>query len=226
MEKLTQPLRDIVASHTKTALWLGVIVFAVGAAGGVVYNGWLPITRDWAQWSMMAAGAVLVAASFLKRTQVVELDAGKITKLGIEITAPQANERVTSKTRVTVVSKEPLPDGYELRVLRGYPRVKGIVPNAMTHKTAGKLEWVAHDFDIGGAPKDTRTVEVWLVGANGTALFENWEANHSIVSKANRELKRLGEIAKQTPNIEWLPPITGFTTDMHRCQSVVVFKAE
>lgn len=226
MEKLIQPLRDIVASHAKTALWLGVIVFIVGAAGGVSYNGWLPITREWAQWSMMAAGAVLAAVSFLKQAPEVALDADKITKLGIKITAPQANERVTSKTRVTVVSDEPIPEGYELHVLRGYPRVKGIVPNAKTHKTAGKLEWVTHDFDIGGIPKETRTIEVWLVGASGTALLDNWEANHAIVSKANRELRRLGEIANQKPDIEWLQPITRFTSDMCRCQSIVVVKSE
>lgn len=226
MEKLIPLLREIVTSNNRTSLWLGVVVFVVGAAGGITYNGWLPITRDWAQWSMMAAGAILVATSFLKHNQASSLDADRIAKLGIEITTPQPNERLSSKARVTVVSKEPLPDGYELHVLRGYPRVKGVVPNAKTHKTAGKLEWIAHDFDIGGVPNDTRTIEVWLVGANGTALFENWETNHTIVSNANRELRRLGEIANQKPSIEWLPPITRFTTDMHRCQSVVVFKAE
>lgn len=225
MEKLFPALRDIVASHNKTTLWLGVILVVLGAAGGVGYNSVLPIAKTWAQVSLMVAGGVLVALSYAQQSSETSLDPDKFVELGIKIIAPQPNERVTSRTRVTVVSEQPLPKGYELQVLRGYPRQKGVVPNSKAHKTAGKLEWIAHDFDIGGAPKELRTIEVWLVGSNGAALLANWEENHAIVAKANRELRRLGELAKQQPAIDWLPPITRLTSDMARCQSVLVERA-
>jgi hypothetical protein len=221
MEKLWQIVRDIVGSHSKTMLWLGIAVFILGTAGGVRHDDWFRIADGWPQWTLMVAGVVLVGLSFRKQTPD-GLDQARIDKLGIKITAPQVNEQVTSRIRVTVVSDEPIPAGYELQVLRGYPKVKGIVPHAKTHQTPGKKEWVTHDFDVGGIPKDTRTIEVWLIGPDGDALLKTWEANHEVVAAANREARRLGELAKQKVNVEWLPPIVNFTADMHRCGAIVV----
>lgn len=220
MDKLSQILRDVLASHSKITLLLGAILFVGGAAGGVTYNSWLPIPDQWAQLSLMVAGAVLIATSFFTITPAKGLKSDELAKLGIQITAPHAGERIKGKVRVTVTSSGQVPEGYELHVLRGYPKVSGVVPNTKVHKTAEKLEWVAHDFDIGGTTGETRTIEVWLVGAGGLALLANWEANHKVVSEANRSLKTLGQ-----NNLNWLPPITRFTPDMYRCQSVVVARS-
>lgn len=146
------------------------------------------------------------------------LNSNQISKLGIRITEPQANHLVTKKTDVTVVSEKQIPDGYELHVLRGYPRQQGVVPNAKAHKASADLKWVVYDFHVGN-PKKTYTIEVWLVGESGQALLDNWQANHEIVVKANRELEDFG---KKESDMQWLPPITRVTTDMHRCQSIDV----
>jgi hypothetical protein len=221
MEKIIQLIHEVFETHSKLCLLLGVLLFVFGASGGVTYNGFAPVSQEWARLSLMGGGILLAAASFLKIDDHKELGPKEISRLGIKIISPQINERIKGTVRVTVTSDKPLPKGYELHVLRGYPRKNGIVPNAKAQKTADKLEWIAHEFDIAGVNDDVRTIEVWLLGEGGKALIENWEKNHNVVVNANRELEKLGK-----NKVAWLDPITRMTPDMHRCQSIVVVKGE
>jgi hypothetical protein len=221
MEKIIQLIHETFETHSKLCLLLGVLLFMFGASGSVTYNEFSLAPQEWAQLSLMAGGVLLAAASFLKIDDHKEIGQKAISKLGIKITSPQINERIKGKIRVTVTSDKPLPKGYELHVLRGYPRQNGIVPSAKAQKAADKLEWVAHEFDIAGVKDDVRTIEVWLIGEGGQALIENWEKNHKVLANANRELEKLGK-----NKFAWLDPITRMTPDMHRCQSIAVVKGD
>ncbi|SFU67580.1 hypothetical protein [Pseudoduganella namucuonensis] len=220
MEKFVEILRDIIKSHSKMCLIFGVLFVLLGVTGGITYNSWLPISDQWGQITLAVIGLILIAISFTDSKSSCLLTQRNIQKLGIKITYPHSNERVYGKIRVVVTSKEAIPEGFQLHILRGYPS-GGIVPNTKASQEGDKLKWTTYDFDIGGASNETRTIEAWLVGPAGTALLSNWEANHKILAAANRTLKDLG-----ANKITWFPPITALTPDMHHCCSVVVSRAE
>jgi hypothetical protein len=228
---LTKILSTLVSSTNQTLLFLGAVFFGLGAAGGVRYQSWFPIDGIEMRALMMVAGAVLVAVALMRRSEhspQVALKQSDIDALKIEIVTPMNGQDVDGRVRVHVRSRGPIPDGYELMVLRGYPKQNGVVPNQLLNKQPASLDWIADSFDIAGKTGYVRTVEVWLVGRDGQALLKNWRENHEIVATLNRNIRKLGDHLKEGAAIDvermrdWLPPITAFTADMHRCQAVSV----
>nr|WP_315243896.1 hypothetical protein [uncultured Albidiferax sp.] len=229
MKELWELFKTIVTTPTGLIALFGLLLLVLGASGGVRYSGWLPIEE--AGWRVAlgllgAAFLTLAARKSLAATGQALLSEAEVKALGIKISMPRAGDSVSDRVRVTVVSEKPIPKGYELRVLRGYPRVHGVVPHAKLTTSNDKLEWDAYDFDIGGAKGETRSIEAWLVGPDGAALLATWESNHqSTVVVANREIRRLAGIANLPADERWLPPITTATRDMHKAYSTIVTKA-
>lgn len=228
---LTKILSTLVSSTNQTLLWLGAAFFVLAAAGGVRYQGWFPIDGLEMRALLMVAGALLVTVALMRRSEQAPQSGLKqpdIDALKIEIVTPTVGQEVDGRVRVHVRSSKPIPDGYEVMVLRGYPKQNGVVPNQLLNKQPASLDWIADSFDIAGKAGYVRTVEVWLVGRDGQALLKNWRENHDIVATLNRNIRKLGGHLKEDAAIdaggmrEWLPPITTFTADMHRCQAVSV----
>lgn len=217
-EKSIAGLKDVFDTYSKIALALGVILTILGAAGGISYEGYLPITNNLARISLMLAGGLLVVVSFSKNEAKRELTAADIAKLRVKILSPRPNDKIKGTVRVVVEASQKIPEGYELHVLRGYPRENGFIPNAKAQKATNRLEWTVEEFDIAGVKDDVRRIEVWLVGVNGRALLENWHVNHKILADANRKLKNLEQ------KVTWFPSIKTKTTDMHLCESISVTK--
>jgi len=209
-------LKDVFDTSSKVALLLGSLLILLGAAGGV--PAYVPVTQMWAQIALIVAGIFIILAGLLKNEASRELTPSDIAKLGIKIRSPRANDRIERIVRVVVESSKALPKGYELYVLRGYPRENGVVPNAKAQKTINLLEWTVEEFDIAGVKDDVRRIEVWLVGANGRVLLDNWQANHKVLAAANRKLEDLGQ------KTGWLPSIQTRTSDMHLCEAIAVTK--
>ena len=192
------------------------------------YSGWLVIDDPYWRLAVGGLGVVFLIAAVAK-TLMVAGDSGisptEVTALGVKITAPRNSDVLSNRERVTVTSEKPIPKGYELRVLRGYPRVEGFVPHVKLTKANNKLEWDAFDFDIGGAKGDTRMIEAWLIGPDGAVLLKAWEENHKAIAATNREIDCLAVLAKASGTRTWLPPIESKTKDMHKCFSIVVKRA-
>ncbi len=227
---LTKILSTLVASTNQTLLLLGFISLGLGAAGGVRYQSWFLINDQPYRIAMMVAGALFVLAALMRRSEhaPASLKQADLDALKIEILTPTAGQDVDRHVRVHVRSSKPIPDGYELIVLRGYPNQNGVVPNQAASRNPTSLDWIADPFDLAGQAGDTRTVEVWLVGRDGQALLKNWQQNHAIVATLNGGIRELGGRLKEDADLDvekmckWLPPITAFSADMHRCQAVSV----
>lgn len=229
MKELWELIKTIVTTPAGLMAFFGLVLLTLGAAGGIRYSGWLPI--DEGAWRIafgLLGTALLGFAAWRASTISVQalLTDSEIKALDIKIVAPRHDEVVGDRLTVKVTSEKPIPKGYELRVLRGYPGDLGVVPNAKLIKSSDKLEWDAYDFDIGSSKGDARSIEAWLVGPDGSALLTNWETNHrSTTVPANVEIRRLAKIAKEPGLERWLPPITSVTKDMFKVRHVIVKKA-
>jgi hypothetical protein len=138
---------------------------------------------------------------------------------GAVIDYPRQGDLVPRKIEVRGRFTNPLPQGYELRLLRGYSD-GSFVPNGTLYVDHTRRTWSAQQFDVAGEPGSVRTIEIWLVGFNGRALLDNWLANQQVVSVLHDELKNLGKASKT-----WLPSIKVATTDMMRCHQIEVVRS-
>jgi hypothetical protein len=110
------------------------------------------------------------------------------------------------------------PPGYEWRVLRGYPKRGGFIPHGYFDLDAITGKWRVVGFQVAGEPgrkpNDQRSLEIWLVGADGRALLKCWSDAHSVHRLAMDKLDQAGISGG------WLDPITDKTKDMVRCGKV------
>ena len=68
-------------------LFAGVLIFILGMARGIQYNGWLPIDKGPLQYVAMAFGVILMAAGVYLQTRVPVRPDGKA--FGIKIDKPR-----------------------------------------------------------------------------------------------------------------------------------------
>jgi hypothetical protein len=214
-------LLEILLTSQNLILVVGAIFVALAAAGGLTYNQWLPIAEDRWRIVMGIFGLVLVVLYFLlPRKAVRRLDDRAIKALGVKITFPEDNSRITGLTDVRGTMEMPIPDGYELRILRGYPQ-GGLVPNASTLNDPHKKTWLVQQFDIGGSKDEGRRIEAWLVGPDGHLLIDTWLTAHEVHSVTNRRM----EILAPSERLTWLKPLKEGTSDMYRCDWIKVTRA-
>ncbi len=225
MKEFWDLAKTIIASPAGLVALIGLLLLGLGAAGGIRYEQWFVIDDPFWRPALAGLGLLMLVAAAIKLlfySSRAIIDAVDFRKLGIKIVRPSDNETVAKKVRVTITSEKPIPPGYHLRVLRGYPREDGILPNARLQKDLTKLEWNAHDFDLGGSVNEVRTIEACVVGPDGLALLGAWERDHEVHVKTINELNRVAEIAKVVPKIDWLKSIVARTADMHLCASITV----
>src|SRR5262249_42318722 len=72
-----------------------------------------------------------------------------INSFGIEIHGPKSLAVITGKTNVYGSIVKPLPEGYELCILRGYPG-GGFLPDEQYICVPDRHKWYVQKFDIGG----------------------------------------------------------------------------
>jgi hypothetical protein len=207
-------------TSSNLALVLGAGLVALGAAGGVKIHGWLPIDDNLWRVAIGVVGLILVVLHFAYREASTGINRRTIESLGIEITYPQDNQTVFGKFDVQGTVAKPLPKGYELVVLRGYPH-GGFVPSAQALCDHDKKKWHVQQFDIGSPKKnESRTIEAWIVGPDGTLLIDTWLAAHEVHKGTVSQVQKL---AKEEPEpVSWLKPIKKGTSDMYRCAFVRV----
>jgi hypothetical protein len=133
---------------------LGVVLILLGLAGGVSYNQWFPISELEARVAAVVAGTILIGLGFFSwRTHVI---VPKARSYGIDIDQPKDGDRVDI-VDVRGRIRNPLPEGYTLRVLRIYPGSESFVPIGEARVEIGKGAWEAERCNIGGRTGDRRS---------------------------------------------------------------------
>lgn len=204
---------EVLLTSPNLILVLSTILVLLGTAGGITYKQWFPIDQVGWRIFIVILGALLFGLYFLLPNKPAKrLTERSIKSLEIKINYPENNAVITGKTEVRGTISKPIPDGYELRVLRGYPW-GGFVPHGHCFYDPDKKTWHVQQFDMGGEKNDVRTIEVWLVGRDGHLLLETWATDHEVHKETNSRLQKLAP----TEGLTWLKPIKGGTTDMFRC---------
>lgn len=210
----------ILASRPTLFILVGAVLVLFAASKGVSYGDWhFAIEESWSRIGVGIAGFVFVGLSFVK-PEIDHLSDTAVAKLGIKIISPTEKAVLANKTNVRITTAKPIPKGYRLFVLRGYP-TGGFVPNAELVPSADQKEWNAYDFDIGGVTNDARRIEAWVVGEDGVRLLDTWVAAQAVHKQVVNQLKKADPSAK----IKWLDPIMEPARDMHRACWIPVSRA-
>jgi hypothetical protein len=209
---------EVLLTSPNLILVLGGIFVVLGASGGVTYQGWFPIADEIWRLLLVAVGITLLGLYFLlPKDSARKLSDRTIKSLGIKIEYPESNAVITGKTEVRGTIAKPLPEGYELCILRGYP-AGGYIPHGYCVCDPDKKTWYVAQFDIGGEKNDSRRIEAWLVGPDGRLLLDTWLAAHEVHRASNSRLQELASAERPT----WLKPIAKATSDMYRCDWIKV----
>ncbi len=209
---------EVLLTSPNLILVLGGILVVLATAGGVTYQRWFPIAdREWRIFLVVVGVALLGLYFLLPRESAKKLTDRTIRSLGIKIDYPESNAVITGKTDVRGAIAKPIPEGYELCILRGYP-VGGFLPHGHCFCDPDKKTWHVQQFDIGGDKNDSRRIEAWLVGRDGRLLLDTWLAAHEVHRATNSRVQELAPAERLT----WLKPITKGTSDMFRCDWIKV----
>ena len=178
----------------------GAAVFVVGAAGGL---------KDWVRLGtpggilVMVLGGGLVATGlwiYLRENsnrgaKSASANLSEASRIGVQIFRPGQNELVGELVDASGSFKGPIPAGYELRVLRGYPRQGGVLPSGTLRVDESTGRWSVADFEVGGeggkTPPERRSLELWLVGESGRAVLQCWSDAHQVHAIAMHRIKDL-----------------------------------
>ena len=201
-------------------LFAGVLVFILGIARGIQYNGWLPIDQGPLQYVGMAFGVMLIAAGVYLHTKApMQFPDGKA--FGIKISSPEETDSVdVVNVKGTITRK--LPENYKLMVLRIYPKegnaIYPLKPEVRI-KNDGKT-WVAYSCVVGGprVSADQLKIGIYLVGPSGKALI-NYFRDAERTYKSNIKLLKPGA----EEDFQSLPHIRERTNDMIMCDEVFVY---
>ena len=210
--------KNITGSAPALAMVFGAIFILLGLAGGVTYQQWFPMPDMASRVLAGAMGVALLMLGFLRgqAAQATRLDP---RDFGIKIQYPVPGSRVSTVDVGGVIARD-LPEGYCLRVFRVYPGSNNFVPLSKARVDAHAKTWVAERCHIGGNKDDPRFYAAYLCGPSAEVLI----AFHNEAASAHRTSMDEYEAAtgKKT---NFLPSITGRTTDMHECDRVAVVRA-
>jgi hypothetical protein len=203
----------------------GLAVFVIGAAAG--FKDWVKLATA-GRVCVMVLGGLLIASGFWlyfrERSEGSAKSASAplpdASKIGVQIFRPEQNELVGELVDASgSFQKGAIPVGYELRVLRGYPRQGGVLPSGTLRIEESTGRWSVADFGVGGegskTPPERRSLEIWLVGQSGKAALQCWSDAHQVHAKAMYRIKELtGKYG------QWLDPIRALPKDMILCAKV------
>jgi hypothetical protein len=138
----------------------------LGAAGGVTFKGWFPITEQWAQIFLSAVGLLLALAGLLFGI----VQPRSATPYGISITSPTKGSQVSRPNVTGTIRKNP-PKHFALWILRIYPDGR-YIPLRLVDLPKGATTWEAFDCDVGGDPGEPRRLGAYLVGPSAKIMFD------------------------------------------------------
>ncbi len=201
---------------------LGVILFALGLAGGVTFNSWFPISDLWARIVAAVAGVFIFGLGISSwRTQGNSRTHGDVPKAqnyGIKIVYPKAGGEVSIVDVSGTIKKAP-PEGYTLKIFKIFPRSESYAEIGSGRIAIDQGTWEAKQCNIGGKakPGDERFIGAFLVGPGGAVLLDYH-------TQAAREHKaQINQLRDSTDKKDYyLPLLEERTPDMVECDRVLV----
>jgi hypothetical protein len=172
MEKLLWKLAE---NAPLVLVIVGVVAFALGAAGGITVSTLnVPQIDEHGRWALMALGfAVVVVGAVL--LWVANHNPGNVRALkanyGFRIEAPKTDHRVTSPLEVRGTFKRQPPAGLA-RILELVPSSPATYwPKPKLIITADTKSWSTR-IHFGGKSGEKRVLYVALCGPDGEAMFD------------------------------------------------------
>lgn len=211
-------LSKLIDSVPALLIVAGGVLIVLGLAGGITYNGWLPITELPARIGACALGIVGLSFGvyFWKATKGPMLNA---TVYGIRIEHPKDGDRLhIVDVRGTI--KKSIPQGYGLRVFRIYPGSDNFTPvGSKARIEIEKGTWEADHCHVGGKTGDRRALAAFIVGPSGAALIEYHNEAMRVHRKTLDQLRAAGG-----GDGDFLPSIELRTEDMAECHRIAVWR--
>jgi len=207
----------VVGSRPKLLIVFGVALIVLGLAGGITYHNLLQLSGPTAQIGSVALGIILVLLGLFRREPPSDGPSliGDCKEYGIEIDHPRPGARVDI-TEVRGTIAKPLPEGYELRILRIYPKTNNFVPIGSPRPDGKEGRWIAEQCNIGGTSGDDRGIAVCIVGRAGAILLDYFDEASRVHNKLLNAKTAPGEEKIYLPLLSKRPP------DMIECHRVNV----
>ena len=226
MDKLWDLVKELFKSVPPLLMVLGLLLIVLGLSKGIGYHAWLPIDGLPERIVCSVVGVAVFALGFMAQMRGLFRprdpfdDERSVNALGIRITHPEKNAIVgVVDVHGSIAKPELIRDGYTLRICKGYVK-GGFAPQGEITIDRQTHTWTARQFDPGGASKESRRIEVWLIGADGQALLECWSEAHELRSRNVRKLREMASALNRHVSVTWTLPIRRTTRDMHRCTFV------
>lgn len=212
---ISEAVQKLFESTELLLIVLGILVVIFGAAGGVTYNNWFPISQQWAQIFVSIVGLLFALCGVL----FVLVKPRSARPYGISITSPTRGAQI-KRTNVTGTIRKLPPKEYKLWILRIYPTDE-YQPLRKISLNKGQKDWEARDCDIGGKPGESRRLGACLIGPTSQILFEYFLF---ATDRHNRMMDELN--VPQDKKDRWLPPLKEFGEDMIMCDAVDVIRSQ
>ena len=216
MEAVKEIVSKLVESISALLIVLGVILLALGFAGGITYNHWFPITGMDGKYGAIVAGTALTILGVFNRKSNGSIPQAR--RYDIKIDYPKEGDSVDI-IDVRGSIKLPLPEGYTLKIFRIYPGSDTLVPVGEGRVNNETKTWVAENCNVGGISGDRRSLGAFLVGPGGKALLNYFSSALDTHQEVLEELKQKAQIQGK-----YLPAIQERTPDMIECHRVSVRK--
>lgn len=169
---------------------------------------------------MVGGGVLLIIIGIVMRG-VAPRGPLKIAKYGLKITYPEAGDNLDRVVPVRGTFKTLPPNGYEVRLLRIYPKSDAYYPMGHASFKLPEKTWEAPDCDLGGDASDVRIIGLYIVGPSGIVLLEYFKLAESAHRATRNELVKLGGT-----ETAFLPLFSKAmkTTDMYECHRIRVMR--
>jgi hypothetical protein len=214
--------RSIVETPPALLIVLGAFCFILGAAGGVSYNNWFPVS-DWGRYFAIVGGVALAATGVLLSLRNIRGPIPKSEDYQVRITHPRAGDKVDVVDVEGTLSK-PLPAGYSLRIFRIYPNSDFLaLGQAVIAKKGTGYKWHAAGCDIGGKTNEPRILGVYVVGPIGKFLLDYSKRCNSTHHSTLEQLQKLGATGPYLPNLN-VHDVTDTIPDIVECHRVSVVR--
>lgn len=198
----------------------GLALFLLGAAGGI--SPWIPVKDNMGREFLGGGGILCVIIGILMLGNASKSSL-KVSKYGLKITQPIDNDRFDRVVIVRGTFKHMPPKGYEVRLLRIYPKSQEYRPMQRVTLNPSQKTWEAANCDLGTAKRDeVRIIGLYLVGPSGIMLFDYFREAENVHRRTRSELEKLGGT-----ETDFLPLLAAAmkTTDMYECQHVNIVRA-
>jgi hypothetical protein len=199
---------------------IGSVMYLLGLSGGITYHGWLPVSGTPERTALDSLGLLLIAISVWLALGKEPRRPKNPKRYGVRIFHPRDGDHVNC-VDVRGEIRKPLPPGYALRLLVGYPDQDGFEPRGRVVADTDAGTWEALNVDVGDKGGHRYFIEICIVGPDGAALLDSRLAAQRDHRHTADALRRLTGLPRES-----LSPMRRRTADIASCAKVTVIRRQ